>query len=41
MDKMTIYEQCREVPKDAQRPIAAVGLRQDRHNPLWRIKKTD
>ena len=40
MDKMTIYEQCREVPKDAQRPIAAGRLKGKTDiNPMWRIKK--
>lgn len=40
MDKMTIYEQCREVPKDAQKPIAAGRLKGKTDiNPMWRIKK--
>lgn len=40
MDKMTIYEQCREVPKEAQRPIAAGRLKGKTDiNPMWRIKK--
>lgn len=37
---MTIYEQCREVPKDAQKPIAAGRLKGKTDiNPMWRIKK--
>lgn len=40
MDKMTIYEQCREVPKDAKNPIAAGRLKGKTDiNPMWRIKK--
>ena len=40
MDKMTIYEQCREVPKEAQKPIAAGRLKGKTDiNPMWRIKK--
>ena len=40
MDKMTIYEQCRGVPKDAQKPIAAGRLKGKTDiNPMWRIKK--
>lgn len=40
MDKTIIYEQCREVPKDAQKPIAAGRLKGKTDiNPMWRIKK--
>lgn len=40
MDKMTIYEKCRGVPKDAQKPIGAGRLKGKTDiNPMWRIKK--
>lgn len=40
MDKLEIYNRCREVPKEAQKAIAAGRLKGKTDiNPMWRIKK--
>ena len=40
MDKMSIYNRAKEVPKEAKRPIPAGRLKGKTDiNPMWRIKK--
>ena len=40
MEKLEIYNRCREVPKEAQKAIAAGRLKGKTDiNPMWRIKK--
>lgn len=42
MENLEIYNRCREVPKEAQKAIAAGRLKGKTDiNPMWRIKKTD
>ena len=39
MDKMSIYEQGRSVPPEAQKPFSNGTFSGTDINPMWRIKK--